>query len=214
MTHPMICLHPACERPRQDRFYCGDHLMDYEAFLEPYSDRLCELPDCSTRTRGRSRICEKHKGLAFRFSISPEHLLDIVHRNEGRCHVCLHEPGVNLDHSLACCKRPGSCGDCVRGWVCRKCHWLISTADESKQRLMRLYCDSRLVRSTYVSAIRYLEAYDEPSASSVQEEFEAFKEASLIWWSRGEVIRKAPALDRLAQELGLTLSHDIHADGA
>ena len=213
MTHPNICLFPNCEQPRHDLFYCEKHVTDYEAGLEPFSDRSCELPMCSTRTRGQSRLCEKHKGMAYRFSISPDHLLEIVDRNEGRCHVCLHEQGVNLDHSVACCNKPGSCGDCVRGWVCQKCHWLISTATESKQRLMRMYCDSRLTRSNYLGAIRYLAAYDEPTDRTLEQEFELFKTNAQTWWSRGEFERKTPTLDSLAQELALVPTHDMNHDG-
>lgn len=213
MTHPNICLFPNCENGRDNLFYCHDHIEDPEAYLEPFSDRLCELPACSTRSRGRSRLCEKHKGMAYRFSISPDHLLEIVNTNQGQCHVCFHEPGVNLDHSVACCNKPGSCGDCVRGWVCRKCHWLISTAAESKQRLMRMYCDSRLTRGNYLGAIRYLAAYDEPTDRSLQEEFDRFKRTAQVWWSRGEFERQAATLDRLAQELGLVPTPDNHHDG-
>lgn len=60
---------------------------------------------------------------------------------DSRCATCLCRftsiEDVHVDHNHACCPRPGSCGECVRGFLCRLCNNLLGYAKDDPQTLDR-----------------------------------------------------------------------------
>jgi hypothetical protein len=59
------------------------------------------------------------------------------------CHVCGTKDagwkhGFHIDHDHECCDRVGSCGQCVRGLLCKPCNNALGFAGDSAERLRAL----------------------------------------------------------------------------
>jgi len=57
----------------------------------------------------------------------------------GRCAICgslpTHGSPLHIDHDHKCCAGRESCGECVRGLVCRLCNWMLGNSQDTAYRL-------------------------------------------------------------------------------
>lgn len=63
-----------------------------------------------------------------RYKLTPEQYNEMLEAQGGVCAICGCEPTVRLsvDHDHRCCAGVGSCGQCIRGLVCRPCNTAIA----------------------------------------------------------------------------------------
>jgi hypothetical protein len=101
------------------------------------------------------RVRRNH--LRRRFNLTPEQFDAMVARQGGRCAICrTTEPGGkgtwHIDHDHTCCPTKASeptCGNCVRGLLCRACNSLLGLAADDPERL--------------IAAAGYLRQYELPA---------------------------------------------------
>jgi hypothetical protein len=85
---------------------------------------------------------------------------------DGLCDVCREPCAYQIDHDHACCDRPGSCGDCVRGYLCGWCNNRLRTAHDDPDRMPPELRDAaRLYLSTSPGQLR-IRAHRETTTSS------------------------------------------------
>lgn len=64
-----------------------------------------------------------------KYSLTPEDYERMSESQGHRCAVCGGGPEpqryLDIDHDHACCPAQGSCGDCVRGLLCRQCNVMV-----------------------------------------------------------------------------------------
>jgi hypothetical protein len=60
------------------------------------------------------------------YSITPAEYAEIYFGQDQRCAICRRATGARkrlaVDHDHACCDKPTSCGQCVRGLLCSTCN--------------------------------------------------------------------------------------------
>lgn len=83
----------------------------------------------NTSARGKAVTAEYNRSARFRkYGLSEEQFGQLLRQQGNRCAICgTTEPGGRhgaweVDHDRSCCRRSGSCGDCVRGLLCSACN--------------------------------------------------------------------------------------------
>lgn len=100
---------------------------------QSFTDALChrhyaekrrkdpKRPRCLVAWCGKAQVysvgfCQSHYFQHLNYNLAPERLVALL--NPG-CEVCGTTKGLQIDHNHNCCDEGGSCGNCVRGALCR-----------------------------------------------------------------------------------------------
>jgi hypothetical protein len=71
--------------------------------------------------------------------ITKEYFQEMVEQQGNCCAIC-EKPGtwetLVVDHDHACCDSQFSCGNCVRGGLCRTCNTVLGLLKEDESRIM------------------------------------------------------------------------------
>lgn len=146
------CAFPECGRSRYLKGWCVGHYSqhvrgrDLRPLYETLKCRVASCPETYFPREGGSPFCRKHTDFKRRFNLSNERVVEL-HQVE----VC-GNPGcditedLHMDHDHSCCPRGKvfevksrkSCGDCVRGWLCRNCNIALGLLHESPSRIRGL----------------------------------------------------------------------------
>jgi hypothetical protein len=68
------------------------------------------------------------------YHLTPKQVAETLERQANRCAICATDirGRYTIDHNHSCCPGPGSCGKCVRGFLCDACnHGLGSFRDST-----------------------------------------------------------------------------------
>ena len=95
-----------------------------------------------------NRLMRYNQHIRLRYSLSLEDLNEIYLKQDGKCPLCLKalsnptiEDAVrwesNIDHDHDCCPGDTTCGNCVRGLLCRDCNLMIGHAKDNLDTLKR-----------------------------------------------------------------------------
>lgn len=86
-------------------------------------------PRCATHHRAQKknrRNYSHNRHVEETYSITYEQYWEIYRAQGGRCYICRRATGarrkLSVDHDHSCCSGSTSCGDCVRGLLCRSCN--------------------------------------------------------------------------------------------
>lgn len=105
---------------------------------------LC--PDCRAAhgaNGSRYVMDRKHRWhVSKTYGISPDTVDRLMARQRGVCAVCRQPPDngerLHVDHDHSCCVGSRSCGECVRGLVCRTCNQAMGLLNDDTERIERL----------------------------------------------------------------------------
>jgi hypothetical protein len=99
--------------------------------------------------------------LKKRYGLSVEQYDDLLVRQGGVCAICHRPPTerspLQVDHDHACCPQNAgwpTCGQCVRGLLCRSCNTALNLLDDPVKRqraVVYLGLDSQLFSSSTLS---------------------------------------------------------------
>lgn len=105
------------------------------------SVQKCPVPVCDKTIKTTSVMCKNHKRLGTRYSIPDDKLLKMFDEYVCGNFACESSEDLHVDHDHSCCwkgKHPGtkkSCGDCVRGWLCRGCNMSLGAMKDDIKKL-------------------------------------------------------------------------------
>lgn len=79
---------------------------------------------------GRCKPCRRAGEMASKYNLSAAEYEALTAIQGGLCAICRRDPGevgtLHVDHDHGCCPTPAkSCGNCVRGLLCRDCNTSI-----------------------------------------------------------------------------------------
>ncbi len=80
----------------------------------------------------------------WQYGLSVEDFNTLLASQDGKCAICLTDaPGGRynvwcVDHDHACCSGYRSCGDCVRGLLCKSCNWALGNLNDNLESAQRL----------------------------------------------------------------------------
>jgi hypothetical protein len=112
---------------------CKDCVVEFsEADKVPMRPAPYPGPRCATHHRearkGRKEM--NHAAYVARtYSITAERYAELYEAQGGTCAICQRATGasrkLSVDHDHKCCNGSTSCGECVRGLLCRPCNDLL-----------------------------------------------------------------------------------------
>ena len=129
------CLLDYCDKPPAGLGYCQGH---YRALrqgreLKPLIPRPrqtateCVIDGCLKKARRRN-MCQAHEAQMGRFGVV----------TQGKaCAICSSTSDLVVDHDHLCCTSSRTCGQCVRGILCRKCNAALGLFNDSAEALSR-----------------------------------------------------------------------------
>ena len=131
----MQCHAPGCENPIQGIGLCSAHatrMYRYGNLDKPVPKMNdCPTPGCDRKKAPRADLCPVCRKVRWRYGISVEKATSLMQAENRHCENpgCSNTEDLHLDHDHRCCP-PGkfptktrvSCGECVRGWLCRSCN--------------------------------------------------------------------------------------------
>lgn len=95
-------------------------------------------PRCAThhrQTQQRRKQAAHARHVHNTYGLTPEQYQALYEAQGGTCAICQKATGktrkLSVDHDHTCCPGPTSCGNCVRGLLCRPCNDLLGRAGDS-----------------------------------------------------------------------------------
>lgn len=162
-TAPTVCLVGSCKEPPISRSYCNFH---YYRLAEsgtgvksahrdrgsrnPINNRDCLIPDCRTPAQTLG-MCKAHANWCGKYKFTPiQAVMIFEHPVCALCQRNMPQSGINVDHDHSCCPGQSTCGNCVRGVLCRACNRGLGSFGD----------DVGVLRK----AVRYLERFESVAA--------------------------------------------------
>lgn len=104
----------------------------HAAWMKRYNDEHAE----ENRVKQKVRDAARPKGI--RHGITEERYQELKGKFDGKCWACKTNEATCIDHDHDCCSATYSCGNCVRGMLCRSCNMAYGLLAESPDRVKGL----------------------------------------------------------------------------
>lgn len=124
-----ICSGPECKRSVVCKGMCSGHYQQARIGkelrpLKNYATRgdrgPCPIYGCDRPTRSRG-VCDRHMSICNRHHVDPGEYIRLYALGCANP-KCENVVGLQVDHDHSCCPGATSCGECVRGLLCRACN--------------------------------------------------------------------------------------------
>lgn len=101
-----------------------------------YRIEVCAIAGCANPHYANA-MCARHSSRAstYRLTAVQYQMLLLVDKC-GICHDPLADGNRAIDHDHSCCPGEGSCGECIRGVLCKKCNAGIGYFDNRAELLL------------------------------------------------------------------------------
>lgn len=86
----------------------------------------------------KTRMNSYYKPNWKRHNITKEKYEELLSLYDGKCHACQNNIGNNIDHDHDCCSGGFSCGNCVRGILCRDCNLALGILKDNVETMLKL----------------------------------------------------------------------------
>lgn len=144
------CAEEGCEQFSSTKGLCLPHYhknIRREALEGGNGVNKCPVNNCGRNKRIKSPICKRCTQFAWRYSLTPEEVIQLWMTKNYVCSnpSCRNTENLHLDHSHTCCppekygtSHKVSCGKCNRGWLCRSCNLALGYLQENPRVIQGL----------------------------------------------------------------------------
>lgn len=101
--------------------------------LQRHTCKVCIKEAVAKHRQNNPR--SKHTWAKWTYNIDAETYDAMMERG---CDVCGSKSQLSIDHDHGCCPGKRSCGECVRGVLCRDCNWAEGLLGSDVSRIMAL----------------------------------------------------------------------------
>lgn len=123
------------------RKYSGVPLDAYETDVTRFKGQECLVLSCISPAGGERGLCKWHTNWSGKYGFSVVQTLHILN-SPTSCDICgenVQEGRINVDHDHSCCPGQQTCGNCLRGILCRGCNRAIGSFRENPQNIYNAY---------------------------------------------------------------------------
>lgn len=101
--------------------------------VETEAERLERNRERNRMWRASNREYGANKARLDKYRLSPEQYQTMVASQNGICAACGESPTgtLHVDHDHGCCPGTKSCGNCLRGLVCRRCNRVMGMCEDA-----------------------------------------------------------------------------------
>ena len=99
--------------PRPDRAPKGPYIPVYTE---------CPVTGCDGPVTKKGFLCRVHRTWAWKYGIPYENVPGLLESPTCSNAACLSTLDLVMDHDHSCCSRNKTCGNCNRGFLCRRCN--------------------------------------------------------------------------------------------
>ena len=147
----MTCNVEGCKDPVKVLYMCSAHYTQdyrYNAFVKHSTagpSKPCPTPGCERVLYKRLTLCAKCNRDRWRYNLTVEKWCEMNLPENKFCSNpgCNSTESLHIDHDHACScetlarktKDRVSCGECVRGWLCRSCNLGLGLFDDNIEKL-------------------------------------------------------------------------------
>lgn len=128
------CVLDGCEREILSSGLCSPHYHAANKIGTPREKKppkYCPVPGCGRLMANRKEICAKCNQTCWRYGLPRDKWMEMNSPENRHCSnmSCRSKDQLHIDHDHSCicqnsftAKDRVSCGECVRGWLCRSCN--------------------------------------------------------------------------------------------
>ena len=82
---------------------------------------------------------KKYQRLKYKYNLQDIDYDQMFFNQEGKCAICLKKDirELSVDHDHFCCDGNYSCGNCVRGLLCKSCNMGLGNFDDDVDKLLK-----------------------------------------------------------------------------
>lgn len=142
------CEYDGCGRPAISKGFCNTHYLQiWRGDNQTPIGKVipCPVHACELTMGYRAALCKKHRQVAWRYSLSTERLIAMYAGAVCSNAVCGNTADLHIDHDHTCCAKDAfgtshkvSCGECVRGLLCRTCNFALGQVGDSIAKMRGL----------------------------------------------------------------------------
>lgn len=147
---PAVCSVSGCESNVQSRGWCSAHYTRFLRFGSPTGltpKSICPVKGCGRAKNKDAVLCGRCRQFGWRYGLGDEQVLWFMDPENRKCsnRGCQNKTNLHLDHDHSCCGNDAfpsrtkvSCGQCVRGWLCRSCNLAEGYLGADEDRIIGL----------------------------------------------------------------------------
>lgn len=100
--------------------------------------KSCEyirLRNWVSNNKNKYKLIQRKCKLKNSFKLSEEQFVNLINDQDNLCAVCRINIPTQIDHDHSCCLKIPTCGNCIRGVVCKRCNILLGYLETDKNIL-------------------------------------------------------------------------------
>lgn len=147
------------EKPAEDFAKSSVNKSGLQSYCRPCVTEYARIRRASGKGKKSTIEQNRRAFLKYTYGITLERFGEMVEEQDSKCKVC-SEPlaldmprQVHIDHDHNCCATQKTCGNCIRGLLCRRCNLLVGVVESNLGLLAVIMDYANLTHSNLTESI-------------------------------------------------------------